>query len=192
MLYVWVHYTIYHTSYERILPTLPRTPLRPQRAQPGFYSDRWVLGKKSRKHLERKDLFWTVPYPLVARITIVRSSHQRGSVKKIVSENFANFKMKHLCWRLQRDSKQVFSCETCQILKNAYFEKYMRATTSLLPTHCACTFYRLVISVIIFRHLLASKTYRILMVQIFLGFCNTTVLFQPHQSSNNKIIYPWC
>ena len=53
------------------------------------------------------------------------------------------------------------------------------------PTYCACTIYRLVISLTIFGELLVSKRYRILMLQIFSGFCNTTELFQLHQPSNN-------
>ena len=31
---------------------------------------------------------------------------------------------------LKRDSKQLFSCEICEIFKNTYFEEYLRTTTS--------------------------------------------------------------
>ena len=54
--------------------------------------------KKSRKHFEWKDMFWTLPYFLVVRITISRSSHRRYSVIEGVLTNFANFTRKHyLC-----------------------------------------------------------------------------------------------
>ena len=66
-----------------------------QSAQPAFYRVRWLFGKKSRKHYEWKDLFWTLPYSLVVRITIARSSHRRCSVKKVVLKIFSNFTRKH-------------------------------------------------------------------------------------------------
>ena len=57
-----------------------------------------ILAKKSRKHFEWKDMFWTLPYFLVVRITISRSSHRRYSVIEGVLTNFANFTRKHyLC-----------------------------------------------------------------------------------------------
>ena len=33
---------------------------------------------------------------------------------------------------------QVFSCKLCEILKNTYFEKHLRTTTSVLCIHIIC------------------------------------------------------
>ena len=33
---------------------------------------------------------------------------------------------------LKRDSTQLFSCENCEILKNTYFEEYLRTTASII------------------------------------------------------------
>ena len=60
-----------------------------------------------------------------------KSSHQRCSVKKGVLKNFANFTGKHLCWSLFLKKfipSQVFSCDTCEMFKNAYFEEHLLTT----------------------------------------------------------------
>ena len=112
MLYVWVHYIIYHT-YLWLLPIvlscilylrLAKISLSGlfyvtyntiKSAQPAFFRVRWLFSKKGRNHYEWKDIFWTLPYPLVVRVTIARSSHRRCSVKKGVLKIFANFTRKH-------------------------------------------------------------------------------------------------
>ena len=51
---------------------------------------------------------------------------------------FANFLGKHLCWSLflikplkKETPTLVFSCETCEIFKDTYFEEHLRTTTSM-------------------------------------------------------------
>ena len=89
----------------------------------------------SRKHVmsNRIQQVWTTFDPLYLWKT--RSSHRRCFVKKAVLKNFAIFAGKHLCWSLflKRDSRQVFSCEYCEILKNTYFEKHLRTAASGKP-----------------------------------------------------------
>ena len=81
-----------------------------------------ILAKKSRKHFEWKDMFWTLPYFLVVRITISRSSHRRYSVIEGVLTNFANFTRKHyLCCsffkkRLQHRKKASILKKICKRL----------------------------------------------------------------------------
>ena len=36
------------------------------------------------------------------------------------------------CNFLKKDSKQVFSCQYCEILKKAYFEEHLRTTVSIV------------------------------------------------------------
>ena len=73
-----------------------------------------------------------------------RSSHQRCSVKKGVLRNFAKFTGKHLCQSLffnevpggacnfikKEALAQVFSCEFCEISKNAFLTEHVWATAS--------------------------------------------------------------
>ena len=64
-----------------------------------------------------------------------RSSHQRCSVKKGVLRNFAKFTGKHLCQSLFFNEvaealAQVFSCEFCEISKNAFLTEHVWATAS--------------------------------------------------------------
>ena len=66
-----------------------------------------------------------------------RSSDQRCSIKRPVLKNFEIFTRKNLRWSFLRPSgmniyqkeapKQVFFCEYCEIIKNTYFEKRLRA-----------------------------------------------------------------
>ena len=48
---------------------------------------------------------------------------QRCSVKKGVLGNFTKFTGKHLCQSLFFNKVQVFSCEFCEISKNAFFHR---------------------------------------------------------------------
>ena len=73
-----------------------------------------------------------------------RSSHQRCSAKKGVLRNFAKFTGKHLCQSLffnevpggacnfikKEALAQVFSCEFCEISKNAFLTERVWATAS--------------------------------------------------------------
>ena len=75
----------------------------------------------------------------------VRSSHQRCTTKKAVFKNFAMFTRKFLYWSLffkkvlglkacnfiKKKLQQVFSCECCEIFKNAYFEEHLRTAASV-------------------------------------------------------------
>ena len=66
---------------------------------------------------------------------IIRSSHRRCSVKKVVFRNFAKFTGKHLCqsiffnkveaWNFIKKETlaQMFSCEFCEISKNTFFHR---------------------------------------------------------------------
>ena len=66
-----------------------------------------------------------------------RSSDQRCSIKRPVLKNFEIFTRKNLRWSFLRPSgmniyqeeapTQVFFCEYCEIIKNTYFEKHLRA-----------------------------------------------------------------
>ena len=84
---------------------------------------------------------------------MVKSSHQRCSVKKGVLRNFAKFTGKYLCQGLffkkvagaacnfikKETLAQVFSCEFCEISKNIFFTEQLRTTTSQLKYekyHC--------------------------------------------------------
>ena len=65
----------------------------------------------------------------------IRSSHRRCSVRKDVLRNFVKFTGKHLCQNmffnkvaglrpatlLEKRLTQVFYCEFCEIVKNAFF-----------------------------------------------------------------------
>ena len=68
-----------------------------------------------------------------------RSSHRRCSARKGVLKNFAKFIGKHLCQSvrglkaatfLKKTLAPVFSCEFCEIFKNTFFTKHLRATAS--------------------------------------------------------------
>ena len=74
-----------------------------------------------------------------------RSSHRRCSIKIDVPKNFAKFSGKHLCQSLffnkvtglrfatllkKETLAQVFSCDFCEIFKNAFFAKHLLMTAS--------------------------------------------------------------
>ena len=71
----------------------------------------------------------------------VRSSHSRKkmSCKKSVSNNFANFTAKTLCFTpttlLKETSTQMFSCEIWEIFKNTYFEEHLRTAAFIMLTN---------------------------------------------------------
>ena len=48
--------------------------------------------------------------------------------KKAILKNFVDLTGKHLCWK--ENSTQVFSCEICEMFKDAYFEEHLRTTAS--------------------------------------------------------------
>ena len=61
--------------------------------------------------------------------------------KKSVLRNFIKFTRKNLCQSLLNfiingTLVQVFSCEFCEIFKNAFFTKHLRATASGLVKPC--------------------------------------------------------
>ena len=75
----------------------------------------------------------------------IRSSHQRWSIKKGATKNFAKYTCKKMCRSLfliklqasglqpyleREPVAQVFSFEFCEIFKNTYFTKHLRTTTS--------------------------------------------------------------
>ena len=62
-----------------------------------------------------------------------RSSHRRRSVRKGVLRNFVKFTGKHLCqspFFKKETLAQVFSCEFCEISKDAFFTEYLLTTAS--------------------------------------------------------------
>ena len=66
-----------------------------------------------------------------------RNSHQSCSMKKLILSNFIKFIGKHLCESLCNFIKkgtvaQVFSCEFCEISKNAFFTEHLWTTVSVL------------------------------------------------------------
>ena len=73
------------------------------------------------------------------------SSHQRCSLRKGALRNFAKFTGKHLCQSLlfnkvaikKETLAQLFSCEFCEISKNAFFTEHLRTTASA-KTHICC------------------------------------------------------
>ena len=80
-------------------------------------------------------------------LTVVRSSHQRCSVTKVVLRNFTKFTGKHLYQRLffnkvaglRRTTSlkkslwhKVFSCEICEISKSRFFYRTPRTFRLLL------------------------------------------------------------
>ena len=57
--------------------------------------------------------------------------HQRCSIKKGVLKNFAIFNFPRPATLLKRHfSSQVFSCETCKIFNNTYFEEHLLTAAS--------------------------------------------------------------
>ena len=59
---------------------------------------------------------------------IIRSNHQRCSMKKTVLRNFTKFTGKHLCQCLFFNKVtlvQVFCCEFCEISKNTFFTEHL-------------------------------------------------------------------
>ena len=67
------------------------------------------------------------------RLSPIRSSHRRCSVKKGVLRNFSKFTRKHLCQRLFNSLTlpQMFSFEFCEICKNMFFAELLRMTASV-------------------------------------------------------------
>ena len=68
-------------------------------------------------------------------LKLFRNSHQRCSIKKDVLKNFAKFTGKHLCQSLFFNKVvgflvQVFSCDFCEMLKNAFFTEQLRVAAS--------------------------------------------------------------
>ena len=84
-------------------------------------------------------------------VVICKNSQQRCSVKEGVLRNFAKLPGKHLCQRLifnkvaaqakvfnfikKESLAQVFSCEFCEISKNAFFIGDLRTTASEFVFH---------------------------------------------------------
>ena len=71
----------------------------------------------------------------------IQNSHRRCSVRNGVLRNFAKFTGKHLCQSLYFNKvacnfikietlAQVFSCEFCDIFKNAFFTEHLQANAS--------------------------------------------------------------
>ena len=71
-------------------------------------------------------------------VSLFISSHRRCSIRKGVLKNSVRFTGKHLCQRLFLNKfaglslslPQVFSCEFCEISKNAIFTEPFRAIAS--------------------------------------------------------------
>ena len=98
---------------------------------------------------------WNWAHRCVCRtcqISMVRSSHQTCTMKKVVRRNFAKFTGKHLCQSLffkrpatllkkrlwhacifieKETLAQVFSCEFCEISKNTFFTEHLWTDASI-------------------------------------------------------------
>ena len=68
------------------------------------------------------------------KITTFERSHQTCSIEKGVPKNFTNFTRKHLSLRPATSFKkiqvQVFSCEFCEIFRNAFSIEHLWMTAS--------------------------------------------------------------
>ena len=53
--------------------------------------------------------------------------------KKVVLKNLKNLTGKHRYWK--ETPTQVFSCEICEMFKNAYFDEQMPTAASNTPLH---------------------------------------------------------
>ena len=109
-----------------------------------------------------------------------RSSYWRCSVKEGVLKNFANFTGKYLYWSLlinlqdwepatllKKTPTQEFSCETCEIFKNIYFEEHLRTAASKKQyvTEKAI-------------HLFLSQKYEFIIITLTVCYCHVTYAFQ--------------
>ena len=92
------------------------------------------------------------------KYSLCRNSYQRCSLRKGVLRNFAKFTEKRLCQSrffikllhaeaynfIEKETLvQVFSCEFCEISKNAFFTEHLCATdatcgSSFIPTSSEC------------------------------------------------------
>ena len=75
-------------------------------------------------------VFFTFSRGVFRTLSNVRSSRLKLFCKKGVLRNFAKFTGKHLCQSLNSIKKetlaQLFSCEVCEISKNAFSTEHLR------------------------------------------------------------------
>ena len=70
----------------------------------------------------------------------IRRSHQKCSVRKGVLRNSEKFTGKYLCQSfvfnkvVKKETLALFSCEFCEISKNAFFTDHLWATASVKLT----------------------------------------------------------
>ena len=79
-------------------------------------------------------LQWLIKYELL----IVRSSHQKCSLKKGVLKKFTKFTGKYPCQSLlfNKVSGEIFSCGFCKIFKSTFFTEHIWTTASLSSAFC--------------------------------------------------------